>query len=220
MAKRIGLLLTGCGVKDGSEIHESTLALLALNKLGADIFYIAINKQFDVMDHMTEKASGERRNTMVEAARISRGDITDIATVTADDMDGLVIPGGFGAALHLSDFASKGSGCTVEPSVQKLIGGLFEEGKPIGAICIAPGSLAAALKEINVTGVKMTIGNDPGTASLINELGQMHVDCTVDQCVVDEDHKIVTTPAYMLGPEIKDVQKGIDALVKAVYDMA
>lgn len=220
MAKRIGLLLTGCGVKDGSEIHEATLALLALNKLGAEIFYIAVNKDFNVVDHTTETPSGERRNTLVESARISRGDITDVATVTADDMDGLVCPGGFGAALHLSDFAAKGAGCTVNPDVQRLIGGLYQAGKPIAAICIAPGSLAAALKEINVTGVKMTIGNDPGTAALINELGQVHVDCSVDKCVVDEDHKIVTTPAYMLGPGIKDIQLGIDATVKAVYDMA
>jgi enhancing lycopene biosynthesis protein 2 len=220
MAKRIGLLLTGCGVKDGSEIHEATLALLALNKLGADIFFIAVNKDFIAVDHTTEKPSGDRRNTMVEAARISRGDITDIAEVTADDMDGLVIPGGFGAALHLSDFAAKGASCTVDPSVQRLIGGLYEEGKPIAAICIAPGSLAAVLNEINVSGVKMTIGNDPMTAALINELGQVHVDCAVDKCVVDEKHKIVTTPAYMVGPGIKDIQLGIDAAVKAVFDMA
>jgi enhancing lycopene biosynthesis protein 2 len=220
MAKRIGLLLTGCGVKDGSEIHEATLSLLALNKLGAEIFYLAVNKDFDAIDHSKGTPSGERRNTLIESARISRGDITDIANVSADDMDGLVMPGGFGSATHISDFAAKGADCTVHPDVQRLIGGLHQAGKPIGAICIAPGSLAAALKEINVTGVKMTIGNDPGTAALINELGQVHVDCTVGKCVIDKKHKIVTTPAYMLGPGIKDIQPGIEAAVKAVYDMA
>lgn len=220
MAKRIGLLLTGCGVKDGSEIHEATLSLLALNKLGAEILYLSINKDFEVIDHVTGEPSGETRNTMVESARITRGDITDIASVSADDMDGLVCPGGFGGAKHLSNFADKGVDCTVEPAVLKLIGGLIQARKPIAAICITPASLAAALRELNISGVKMTIGNDPGTAADINGFGQVHVDCPVDRCVIDEGHKIVTTPAYMLGPGIGDIQPGIEAAVKAVYDMA
>ena len=220
MGKKIGVLLSGCGVKDGSEIHEATLILLALDKLGADIVFIAPNKQAEVFDHMKNQPVPEKRNVMIESARISRGPIVDSARVRANELDALIIPGGMGAASNLSNFTRRGDMCTVDPSVGKLIAGVSDGKKPIGAVCIAPATLAGALRDIDITGVKMTVGNDPATAEKINAMGQVHVECTVDNIVVDEEHKIVTTPAYMLGKSIKEIQPGIELLVKTVYDMA
>jgi enhancing lycopene biosynthesis protein 2 len=220
MAKRIGVLLSGCGVKDGSEIHEATLTLLELDKLGAQIVPIGVNKKCDVVDHSKDQQVPEKRNAMVEAARISRGEISDAVRVRSSEIDGLIIPGGIGAATNLSNFATKGSLCNVDPGVGKLIAGMMDANKPIGAICIAPATLAGALRDIGIEGVKLTIGNDPVTAAKIEEMDQVHVDCPVDDCVVDEEHKIVTTPAYMLGETIKDIVPGIQKLVKTVFDMA
>ncbi len=220
MAKRIGVLLSGCGVQDGSEIHEATLTLLALDKLGAEIVPIAPVKAFEVVDHAKGRAVPEKRDVMVESARISRGDITDAARIRSKELDGLIMPGGMGAAKNLSDFAVNGADCNVDPAVGNLIARLNDEKKPIGAICIAPAILAAALRDVGVSGVRMTIGNDAETAGKIEEMGQVHVKCPLDDCVVDEEHKIVTTPAYMLGQSIKEIQPGIEKLAKAVFDMA
>ncbi len=220
MAKKIGVLLSGCGVQDGSEIHEATLTMLALDKLGAEIVPIAVSKQAEVVDHAKGQPVPEKRNVLTESARISRGRISDAARVRARELDGLIMPGGMGAARNLSNFGLRGSGCTVDPSVGKLIAGLTDDKKPIGAMCIAPAVLAAALRDIDISGVKMTIGNDAGTAGKIEAMGQIHVECSVDDCVVDEEHKIVTTPAYMLGESIKDIQPGIEKLVRAVFDLA
>ena len=220
MAKKIGVLLSGCGVQDGSEIHEATLTLLELDKLGAEIICIAPSKQAEVVDHAKGQPVPERRNTLIESARISRGQIVDAARARAKELDGLIMPGGMGAAKNLSNFVLRGSGCTVDTSVGKLIAGLCDLKRPIGAMCIAPVTLAAALRDIDVLGVKVTVGNDPDTAAKINEMGQVHVDCPVDEVVVDEEHKIVTTPAYMLASSIKEVQPGIAKLVRTVFDMA
>lgn len=220
MGKKIGVLLSGSGVQDGSEIHEATLTLLALDKLGAEIVCIAPSKQAEVFDHVKGQPVPEKRNTLIESARISRGQIVDAARARAKELDAIIMPGGLGAAKNLSNFYIRGSGCTVDPNVGKLIAGLSDLGKPLGAMCIAPAILAAALRDIDVLGVKVTIGNDPDTAGKIEEMGQVHVECPVDDIVVDEEHKVVTTPAYMLGESIKDIQAGIEKLVKAVYDMA
>ena len=220
MGKKIGVLLSGCGVQDGSEIHEATLTLLALDKLGAEVIPIAVNKLCEVFDHSKGQPVPEKRNAMIESARISRGKITDAARARANDLDALIIPGGSGAAKNLSNYAIRGTGCTVDPSVGKLIAGMIDAKKPIGAICIAPAALAAALRAIDVNGVKMTIGNDPKTAGNINEMGQVHVDCPVDDIVIDSEHKIVTTPAYMLAGSIKEIQPAIEKLVNKVYELA
>jgi enhancing lycopene biosynthesis protein 2 len=220
MAKRIGVLLSGCGVHDGAEIHEATLTILALDKLGAEIVYIAPSVEFEVVDHAKGQAIPEKRNAMVEAARISRGNIVDAARARAKDLDALIMPGGMGAAKNLSSFAVKGCDCAIEPSVGKIIAGLADLGRPIGAICIAPATLAAGLRDIGISGVRMTVGNDPSTAAKIEEMGQVHVNCAVDDCVIDEEHHIVTTPAYMLAESIKEIQPGIDKLVRTIYDLA
>jgi len=217
MAK-IGVLLSGCGVFDGSEIHEAVLTLLALDRAGAEIVCLAPNvEQAHVIDHLTQKETGEKRNVLVESARIARGEVKDLKDVKAADLDGLTIPGGFGAAKNLSDFAFKGQDATVLPDVQRLLSEMVAAGKPVGAICIAPATLTKALSDKKP---EVTIGNDSGTAAAIEAMGGKHKTCTVDMIHVDEANRIVSTPAYMLGPSIKNVAEGIEKLVAKVLELA
>ncbi|MBR9982812.1 MAG: isoprenoid biosynthesis glyoxalase ElbB [Desulfatitalea sp.] len=218
MAKKIGVLLAGCGVFDGSEIHEAVLTLLYLDQAGAEVICMAPNvAQLHVIDHTQQTQMEEKRNVLVESARIARGDILDLATVKAEQLDALIIPGGFGAAKNLSDFAVKGPDAVVHPEVQRLLDEMVAAKKPIGALCIAPATVARALGGLHP---ELTIGKDVGTAAAIETMGGKHVACPVDGIHVDAAHKIVTTPAYMLGPGIKDVAKGIEKLVKKVIELA
>lgn len=214
MAPRIGVMLAGCGVFDGSEIHEAVLTLFFLDRAGASVTCMAPDmNQLHVINHLTQVPTDEKRNVLAESARVARGDIRDVATVHADEIDGLIIPGGFGAAKNLSDFAVKGPDGTVHPEVERLIHEMADQGKPIGAICIAPATLAMALCKRTPT---VTIGNDLGTASAIQTMGGVHQNCAVDEICVDEKNRIITTPAYMLGPGIKEIAVGIEKLVNKV----
>ncbi len=213
----IGVMLSGCGVMDGSEIHEATLTLYFLAKAGAKVVCLAPETDFEAVDHATKTPSGKRRNVRVEAARIARGPVADAAAVSAADLDGLILPGGLGAAKNLCDFAEKGAKGTVFPSVAALIRTMHAAGKPIGAICIAPAVLALALGEF---APELTIGDDPGTAQALEAAGAKHVVRGVDAIQVDARNNLVTTPAYMLGPGIADIAKGIEKLVNAVLSRA
>jgi enhancing lycopene biosynthesis protein 2 len=218
MPKTVGVLLSGCGVFDGAEIHESVLTLLAIDRAGAKAVCMAPDvPQLHVLNHITQQEMDETRNVLVESARIARGDISDVAGVSAEALDALIIPGGFGAAKNLSDFAVKGPEATVLPAVQKIIGDMLDAGKPVGAVCIAPATLTRAVAHRTP---EVTIGNDTGTAAAIETMGGKHVPCTVDMIHVDENNRIITTPAYMLGPGIGDVATGIEKLVKKVLEMA
>ena len=218
MGKKIGVLLSGCGVFDGSEIHEAVLTLLFLDQKGAEVINMAPNiPQRHVINHITNEAMGEERNVLVESARIVRGDIRDLKDITSEDLDALIIPGGFGAAKNLSDFAEKGPDATVNPEVVRILTEMVKAQKPVGAICIAPATLTQALSEKTP---EVTIGNDAGTASAITTMGGIHHDCTVDMIHVDDKNRIVSTPAYMLGPDIKSVAKGIEKLVDKVIELA
>jgi enhancing lycopene biosynthesis protein 2 len=218
MAKKIGVLLSGCGVFDGSEIHEAVLTLLFLDQAGAEIVCMAPDSnQMHVIDHTDQSVADQQRNVLVESARIARGNIVDLATVRADQIDGLILPGGFGAAKNLSDFAVKGPDATVHPQVQRILDEMVAAQKPIGALCIAPATVARALGLLKP---EVTIGTDVGTAAAIETMGAKHMNCQVDQIHVDQKHKIVTTPAYMLGPGIKDIAVGIEKLVKKVVEWA
>lgn len=213
---KVGVLLSGCGVFDGAEIHESVLTLLALDLKGAEIVCCAPNtRQAGVIDHATQEPSDETRNILKESARIARGEIRDVATLKVEEIDALIMPGGFGAAKNLSNFAEKGSDCTVHADVEKLVSDCLAEGKPVGAICIAPATLAriAANRGINV---KVTIGNDPDTAKAITAMGCTHEQRPVTEITVDEQYKIVSTPAYMLGSGPAEVYEGIRKLVNKV----
>jgi len=215
---RIGVLLSGCGVYDGSEIHEAVLTLLALDRAGARIVCMAPDiDQYHVINHLTQEVSNEKRNVLVESARIARGEIKDIREVKAEDIDGLIIPGGYGAAKNLSDFAFKGAEATVNPDVGRLLSEMVAAGKPVGAICIATATLTRALSDRKP---EVTIGTDEGTAAVIEAMGGRHKACSVDMIHVDARNRIVSTPAYMLGPGIKDVAEGIEKLVAKVMELA
>ena len=211
----ICVLLSGCGVFDGAEIHESVATLLALSKSGASYQIAAPNKpQHHVIDHHNGVEMNEVRNVRIEAARIARGPVLDINEVKVSDFDALFLPGGFGAAKNFSNFAFDGANATVDVDVQNLIQQFHNAGKPIGAVCIAPAILALSLNK----GL-LTIGSDPGTASALEELGATHQVCPVTEMLIDAENKLVTAPAYMEDAAIHEVAEGIEKAVHAVLAM-
>jgi enhancing lycopene biosynthesis protein 2 len=218
MAKKIGVILSGCGVYDGSEIHEAVITLLAIDRNGSEAVCMAPNiPQMHVVNHLSgEVAANETRNVLVEAARIARGKIRDLATVKATELDALILPGGFGAAKNLCDFAFKGRDCTVQPDLADLIRAMHAQEKPMGFVCIAPVIAARVLG----ARIQVTIGSDPETAKAIEAMGALHVECPVDMCVVDKKNRIVSTPAYMLAGSIREAADGIERLVKEVLRLA
>ncbi len=216
--KQIGVILSGCGVNDGSEIQEVVLTLLSLDNAGAHAVCFAPDiGQLNVINHLTgEVADGERRNVLVESARIARGNITDLKQIDPSNLDALIIPGGFGAAKNLGDYAIRGSAFEIIPEVAQAILAFHSAGKPIGFMCIAP---VIAAKLFGSEKVELTIGNDRDTAADIEALGARHIDAGVRDIVVSSRGKIVSTPAYMLGPSIGMVAEGIDALVSKVLEL-
>lgn len=216
MKPKVGVVLSGCGFLDGSEIHEAVLTLLCLDEAGAAVVCAAPRgPQMHVVDHAKKApAAGQTRDMLTEAARIARGRIVDLATLNAADLDAVVMPGGFGAAKNLSDFATKGADASVHPEVARLLREMVAAKKPIGAICIAPAVVAAAIGR--TAHPTLTIGDDAGTAAALEAMGCKHRDCAVGDCVVDEVNGIVSTPAYMYEAAIGDVAKGIRKAVSAV----
>ena len=218
MAK-VGVILSGCGVYDGSEIHETVITLLALNRAGAEVISMAPNIEQAVVNHLTgEPVEGVTRNVLEESARIVRGDISDIAEVNATDLDALFIPGGFGAAKNLCDFAFKGSDCTVHPEVARLIKEIVAAKKPLAAVCIAPALIAKVLGD-NKIAPQITIGTDEGTAEALSSMGATHLTCPVNEFVIDKDNKVITSPAYMLAGNISEAAEGIEKTVNALMEM-
>jgi enhancing lycopene biosynthesis protein 2 len=215
--KRVGVVLSGCGVFDGAEIHESVLTLLALDRAGAQVHFFAPDKpQMHVINHLTGEESSESRNVLVESARIARGNIKPLSQADAGELDALIVPGGFGAAKNLSSFATQGAECSVDAELQRLVQQMHQAGKPLGFICIAP----ALLTKLLGVHTRLTIGNDPDTAEAIDAMGGEHVVCPVDDIVVDLDQKVVTTPAYMLANSIGEAAQGIEKLVARVLELA
>jgi len=208
---KVGVVLSGCGFLDGSEIHEAVLTLLALDRAGATAICLAPNiEQKSVVDHRSGNPTESVRNVLEESARIARGKVQDIAKAKANDFDALVLPGGYGAAKNLCDFAAAGAKAKVQPGVQRLVREMHAAKKPIGAWCIAPAVIAAVLKESKP---KLTIGDDPGTAKALESMGARHVVCPVSEMRVDEENRIVTTPAYMYDAKVGEVASGIEKAV-------
>lgn len=215
--KKIGVVLSGCGVYDGSEIHEAVITLLAIARSGAQAVCFAPDVgQSDVINHLNGEAVAEPRNVLQESARIARGDIQPLSQARAEALDALIVPGGFGAAKNLCTFATEGSECRVNEDLKALALDLHEAGKPLGFMCIAP----AMLPKIFDFPLRITIGTDIDTAEVLEEMGAEHVPCPVDDIVVDEDHKVVTTPAYMLAQNIGEAAFGIEKLVARVLALA
>lgn len=206
------VVLSGCGVFDGAEIHEAVLSLLAIDRNGgAYQCYAPDVAQRDVVNHLTQTAMDESRNVLVESARIARGRIKPLSAFDAAKVDILLFPGGFGAAKNLSSFAVDGADCTVNPEVEKAVKAMAAAGKPVGALCIAPAILAKVMD-----GVELTIGSDAGTASALEQMGARHQDTTHAQVVVDRARKVVTSPCYMLDASVSQIADGADAAVKAL----
>jgi len=214
---RVAVVLAGCGYLDGAEIRESVLSLLYLDQLGAKVHCFAPDiEQHHVVDHLAKSEAPESRNVLKEAARIARSDIQPLSALNPKEFDALVLPGGYGVAKNLSDLAFKGKDATVLPAYASVIEAFHNAGKPIGAICIAPAVVALALKH---KGVTLTIGEDAGTAAVIEASGNKHQNSPTDQVVVDSKHRIASCSAYMRDDAIARVAEGIQKCIAAVMAM-
>ncbi len=218
--KRVAVILCGSGYKDGSEIRESVSTLIALSQEGVEFQCFAPDElQSDVVNCLSgETMKDQSRNMRVEAARIARGDVRDLKTLRASDFEAVIIPGGFGAAKNLCDFASRGSNGKLRDDLQKILVEFYSSKKPMGAICIAPAIVGLAFKNSAFT---LTVGSRSEASDEIEKMGHLHQVCAASDCVVDAKNKIVTSPAYMLDQApLADIFKGIQALVKNVLQLA
>ncbi|TMP36511.1 isoprenoid biosynthesis glyoxalase ElbB [Pseudoalteromonas rubra] len=215
--KQVAIILSGCGVFDGAEIHESVLTMLHLERLGASYQCFAPDiQQHHVINHLTGEEQDEQRNVRVEAARIARGEVADLATLDASAFDALILPGGFGVAKNLSDFAFNGAESTILEVLKTSCQAFNQLGKPIAYLCIAP----ALIGHIHPAGTLATIGNDEATAQAVEALGASHVACGVSEIVVDDNHKVISTPAYMLAGSISEASSGIEKAVQKLLELA
>ena len=214
--KKFAIVLSGSGVYDGSEIHEATLAMLAVAKKGAEYELFAPDiDQYHVINHLTGDEMNETRNVLIESARIARGEIKPLSEYQPGGFDGIIFPGGFGAAKNLSTFAFKGADCEINPDTEHAVKSTREMNKPIGALCIAPAVIAKILGSVEVT-----IGKDPGTAENIRNTGATHIDTETVGVAIDKTNKVVSTPCYMLADNIDQVAEGEEKLVEAMLDLA
>ena len=213
--KRFAVILSGCGNKDGAEIHESVMTLWALQKHGADYQCFAPDiPQHHVLNFITGEEMAESRNVLVESARIARGNIRNLKGFKAADYDGLIMPGGLGVAKNLSTFAFEGPDCSVDEDVARAVRETAAENKPIGALCIAPAVIAKVLGNVTVT-----IGQDAETEAALARMGASHEKTSHGEITIDREHKIVTTPCYMLEARVDQIGEGAENLVKAMLDM-
>jgi enhancing lycopene biosynthesis protein 2 len=217
MSKQVAVILSGCGVQDGSEIYETTLTLLRLDQLGIGYRCFAPDiEQHHVIDHRTgEMAEGEVRRVLVESARLARGEISPLEDLDVVEFDAVILPGGFGAAKNLSNFAWAGSDMEVLEGLVDAIVPFHEARKPIGLMCITP----ALVPKLLGPGISVTIGHDPGFSGAISTMGGLHRSCGVEDIVVDFENRVVTTPAYMLATRISEAATGIFKLVDRIDEM-
>jgi enhancing lycopene biosynthesis protein 2 len=212
--KKFAVILAGCGVYDGAEIHEAVMTLYAIARQGASYECFAPDvKQHHVVNHLTGKEMPESRNVLVESARIARGKIRPLNSLEVRSFDAVIFPGGFGVAKNLCTYAFDGADCKVNPQVAEVIREAVSLRKPIGALCISPVMLAKVLGEVD-----LTIGQDPGTARAIEKMGAHHKPTTHGQVIIDQKHKVFTTPCYMLDATITDIADGAGNIVKAMLE--
>lgn len=213
--KKIAVVLSGCGVMDGSEIHEAVTAMLAIEQQGASYHCFAPEgEQSVVMNHATKQPSAEIRRMPAEAARIARGDISLLRSFKTQDYDAVLFPGGMGAVLNLCDFARQGKDCSVHPDVERVVREMHAAGKPIVALCIAPVLIARILGDVTVT-----IGNDSETCLAIKAMGGTPEICSAAQVCIDRKNKIITTPCYMLDKSLKEVAQSTSNAIRDLMDM-
>ncbi len=213
--KKFAVVLSGNGVFDGSEIHEAVMTLYAINRNNAEYQIFAPDMdQHHVLNHLSGEEMDEKRNVLVESARIARGNAKALSEYLAQEFDALIIPGGFGAAKNLSSFAFDGVNCKVHPEMEMAINTTHKAGKPIGALCIAPVILARVLGD-----VVLTVGQDQGTTDALGKMGAQAVKTNAREIATDLENKIVTNPCYMLDSSIVDIAEGANNVVKALLKM-
>jgi len=213
--KKIAVVLSGSGVFDGSEIHEATLSLLAIAKNGCSYEIFAPDmEQHHVINHLTGEVMAEKRNVLVESARIARGKIKALKEFKAGDFDGLLFPGGFGAAKNLSDWAFNGPDAKVHEEVKAAILSMIKANKPLGALCISPVLFIKVLGD-----VKVTLGSDKNDEEAVLAAGAQHVKTSHGETVVDKTYKLVTSPCYMLAATILHIEEGANNVVKEMLKL-
>jgi enhancing lycopene biosynthesis protein 2 len=214
MDKKFAIIIGGCGHRDGSEIHETTMTMLAIEKNGATYEMFAPDRQqYHVINHLTGEEMAENRNLLVEAARIARGDIKSLDDFDINNFDAVIFPGGFGVAKNFFNYAFKGAKATVDPQIEQVIKTVYASEKPIGALCIAPVLLSKVLNDITVT-----IGNDEATAQDIVKMGSTNINTSSGEVISDKRNRIFSTPAYMLDATIADIAEGADNLISNMLD--
>lgn len=224
---KIGVLLSGCGVYDGAEIHEATMTLLSIAEIGAQAVCISVDKnQHHVVNHLTGEEMPQKRNMLVESARIARGNVSNIMDIDPVDIDALVIPGGFGSAKNFTNWAFDGPDGSILPEVKLLIVNLLNVGKPVAALCVSPVVMAKALEGSNIH-AKMTIGSDEmespydikSFSSGLESLGATTEMKTVEEILIDKENKIVTAPCYMMDASILDIRRNVRSAIEALRDL-
>jgi len=217
MSKQVAVILSGCGAFDGSEIYETTLTLLRLDQLGIGYRCFAPDiEQHHVIDHRSgEVAQGETRNVLTESARLARGEVSALTDLAAEEFDAVILPGGFGAAKNLSNFAEAGADMRVHEPLVDVLREFHEDRKPIGLMCISP----VLVPRLLGNGISVTIGHDPGGSGAISAMGGLHRSCGVEDIVVDFENRVVTTPAYMLATRISEAATGIFKLVDRLDEL-
>lgn len=216
MSRQVAIILSGCGVQDGSEIHEAILTLLRLDQLGIGYRCFAPDIPQSVVNHLTgEPVPDEVRNVLVESARLARGNIDALDALEPEDFDAVILPGGLGVTRNLSDFAEAGADMTVLPLLRDKLVAFFEDRKPIGMMCIAPLLVPRALGQ----GIPVTVGQDAGVAGAISSMGGLHKSCGPEDVVIDREHRVLTTPAYMLTDRLGEAAVGIFKLVDRLVEM-
>lgn len=217
MQRKVAVVLSGCGYLDGSEITEAVASLINLAEAEMHYECFAPSIEAERVSHLDHVQDNRKQNVLLESARIARGNIKPLSDLSADNFDALLMPGGFGAAKNLSDFAYKGINGKVIPELEKLILDFYQASKPIAAFCIAPAILALVLGK---KGIEITIGNDKATASVLERLGASHIECDVDDFVTDRANKIITSPAYMYDANPYQVYVGIRKAIQELREMA
>jgi enhancing lycopene biosynthesis protein 2 len=210
--KKFAVVLAGCGVYDGAEIHEATLSMYAIMKQGAQYSIFAPDvDQHHVINHITGAEMQEKRNVLVESARIARGNIQPLSEFKATDFDVILMPGGFGVAKNLCTFAFDGENCKVNKDVESALKAMHDAGKPIGALCISPVVVAKILGD-----VELTIGQDKDTASAIEKMGATHKQTHHGEVIIDTKNNVFTTPCYMLDANIVQIAEGAENIVRTI----
>tara|TARA_B100000482_G_scaffold128674_1_gene93466 strand:- start:1330 stop:1983 length:654 start_codon:yes stop_codon:yes gene_type:complete len=217
MERKVAVVLSGCGYLDGAEVTEAVSSLIALSEEGATVEVFAPKATQKEVDHNSDEETGKERNLFEDVARITRGRVTDLENLKEENFDAMVIPGGFGAAKNLSDFAVKASKGKVLPVLEKAIKDFHAASKPIAVFCIAPAMLSLVLGK---EGVALSIGNDEGTAAEIEKTGAEHINCDVDDFVTDREHKVISAPAYMYDAKPHEVYTGIRKAIHELIEMA